>query len=77
MRHSEHSLVTESTTEAPILTNPSNGTTEDPQRHQDLMDANFDAGWLFAVKPVTQLIANPFVGPLTNRVGYSLPLFVG
>jgi len=26
---------------------------------------------------VVQLIANPFVGPLTNRIGYSIPMFAG
>lgn len=34
-------------------------------------------GLLFASKPVVQLMANPFIGPLTNRIGYSIPMFIG
>lgn len=32
---------------------------------------------MFASKPIVQLITNPFIGPLTNRIGYSIPMFVG
>lgn len=38
---------------------------------------NTKIGLMFASKPLVQLIANPFIGPLTNRVGYSLPMFAG
>ena len=38
---------------------------------------NTKVGLMFASKPIVQLIANPFIGPLTNRVGYSIPMFVG
>ena len=34
-------------------------------------------GLLFASKPIVQLVANPFIGPLTNRIGYSIPMFIG
>merc|ERR550519_199965 len=32
---------------------------------------------MFASKAVVQLITNPFIGPLTNRIGYSIPMFMG
>ncbi|XP_006815467.1 synaptic vesicular amine transporter-like [Saccoglossus kowalevskii] len=44
---------------------------------QDLRDENVEVGLLFASKAFIQLIANPFIGPLTNRIGYSIPMFVG
>ncbi|NP_001425675.1 chromaffin granule amine transporter isoform e [Homo sapiens] len=34
-------------------------------------------GVLFASKAVMQLLVNPFVGPLTNRIGYHIPMFAG
>ncbi|XP_071949006.1 synaptic vesicular amine transporter-like [Antedon mediterranea] len=34
-------------------------------------------GILFASKAIAQLITNPFVGPLTNRIGYHIPMFTG
>lgn len=46
-------------------------TTESPaekeQRHQDLMEENVEVGIMFASKAFVQLIANPFVGPLTHK----------
>ncbi|XP_038071032.1 synaptic vesicular amine transporter-like [Patiria miniata] len=42
-----------------------------------LRHANLKVGILFASKAIVQLITNPFVGPLTNRVGYSIPMFTG
>nr|WDE40213.1 vesicular monoamine transporter 2-like protein [Schizocardium californicum] len=44
---------------------------------QDLKDENVEVGLLFASKAFVQLVSNPFVGPLTNRIGYSIPMFVG
>ncbi len=38
---------------------------------------NTKVGLMFASKPIVQLIANPFIGPLTNRIGYSIPMFAG
>ncbi|XP_028172256.1 synaptic vesicular amine transporter-like, partial [Ostrinia furnacalis] len=32
---------------------------------------------MFASKALVQLLANPFVGPLTHRIGYSIPMFTG
>ncbi|KAM9858663.1 chromaffin granule amine transporter [Aulostomus maculatus] len=34
-------------------------------------------GLLFASKALVQLLVNPFVGPLTNRIGYHIPMFAG
>uniref|UniRef100_A0A4W5QS49 Solute carrier family 18 member A1 n=1 Tax=Hucho hucho TaxID=62062 RepID=A0A4W5QS49_9TELE len=38
---------------------------------------NVRVGLLFASKALVQLLINPFVGPLTNRVGYHIPMFAG
>ncbi|XP_054710173.1 synaptic vesicular amine transporter-like [Uloborus diversus] len=46
-------------------------------RHQELVDESFEVGILFASKPFTQAIANPFIGTLSNKIGYSVILFVG
>ncbi|XP_040575533.1 synaptic vesicular amine transporter [Lepeophtheirus salmonis] len=46
-------------------------------KHKDLVEENVEVGVMFASKAVVQLIANPFVGPLTNRIGYSIPMFAG
>ncbi|KAI0209452.1 Synaptic vesicular amine transporter [Lamellibrachia satsuma] len=45
--------------------------------HKDLTEVNVPVGLMFASKALVQLIANPFVGPLTNRIGYSIPMFSG
>ena len=37
------------------------------QKHNELIQENIEVGVMFASKAVVQLIANPFVGPLTNR----------
>ncbi|KAL8173849.1 UNVERIFIED_CONTAM: hypothetical protein K2H54_027862 [Gekko kuhli] len=42
-----------------------------------LTKENMRIGLLFASKALMQLIANPFVGPLTNRIGYHIPMFLG
>ncbi|XP_029644890.1 synaptic vesicular amine transporter [Octopus sinensis] len=46
-------------------------------RHQFLRHATVVVGLMFASKAVVQLITNPFLGPITNRVGYSIPMFTG
>ncbi|CAL8082082.1 unnamed protein product [Orchesella dallaii] len=46
-------------------------------KHKDLADENVEVGVMFASKAFVQLLANPFVGPLTNRIGYSIPMFCG
>ncbi|CAH1784902.1 unnamed protein product [Owenia fusiformis] len=47
------------------------------QRHEDLVNENVEVGLMFASKSIVQLLANPFIGPLTNRIGYTIPLFTG
>uniref|UniRef100_A0A803U0F4 Major facilitator superfamily (MFS) profile domain-containing protein n=1 Tax=Anolis carolinensis TaxID=28377 RepID=A0A803U0F4_ANOCA len=42
-----------------------------------LTKENVRVGLLFASKALMQLLANPFVGPLTNRIGYHIPMFLG
>ncbi|KAG5280457.1 hypothetical protein AALO_G00060230 [Alosa alosa] len=42
-----------------------------------LEEENIRVGLLFASKALVQLLVNPFVGPLTNRIGYHIPMFAG
>jgi hypothetical protein len=37
-------------------------------RHRNILDENISVGLMFASKAIMQLIANPFVGPVTNRL---------
>ena len=41
--------------------------TPEERKHRELIKENVEVGVMFASKAVVQLIANPFVGPLTNR----------
>ncbi|KAJ3610534.1 hypothetical protein NHX12_022626 [Muraenolepis orangiensis] len=50
---------------------------EDCPSGKRLLKENVKVGLLFASKATVQLITNPFIGPLTNRIGYQLPIFVG
>ncbi|KAG5862898.1 Synaptic vesicular amine transporter, partial [Gonioctena quinquepunctata] len=60
-----------------------NFTTLDPEaavkelRHKDLVQETVQVGIMFASKAFVQLLANPFVGPLTHKIGYSVPMFAG
>ncbi|XP_025419576.1 synaptic vesicular amine transporter isoform X2 [Sipha flava] len=64
---------------------PGNGTTTWEQqeailkkeRHDDLVHETVAVGMMFASKAVVQLMVNPIVGPLTHRIGYSIPMFTG
>ncbi|MEQ2203536.1 hypothetical protein XENOCAPTIV_000358, partial [Xenoophorus captivus] len=51
--------------------------TDCPQSTSKLLNENVKVGMLFASKATVQLLTNPFIGPLTNRIGYQLPIFVG
>ncbi|XP_074495974.1 chromaffin granule amine transporter isoform X2 [Sebastes fasciatus] len=42
-----------------------------------LEEENVRVGLLFASKALVQLLINPFIGPLTNRIGYHIPMFAG
>ncbi|XP_056148173.1 synaptic vesicular amine transporter [Lampris incognitus] len=48
-----------------------------PKSNGKLLNENVKVGLLFASKATVQLITNPFIGPLTNKIGYQLPIFVG
>ncbi|XP_042288548.1 synaptic vesicular amine transporter [Thunnus albacares] len=48
-----------------------------PHSSKKLLNENVKVGMLFASKATIQLITNPFIGPLTNRIGYQLPIFAG
>ncbi|KAL1505824.1 hypothetical protein ABEB36_005296 [Hypothenemus hampei] len=50
---------------------------EKAQKHKDLVQETVAVGMLFASKAFVQLVANPFVGPLTHKIGYSVPMFAG
>merc|ERR1712223_187190 len=47
------------------------------KKHKELVEENLEVGVMFASKAFVQLIANPFVGRLTNSIGYSIPMFCG
>lgn len=36
-------------------------------KHNELINENVEVGIMFASKAFVQLLANPFVGPLTNK----------
>lgn len=59
--------------------NTTTTTTLSPEmkKHKELIAENVEVGVMFASKAFVQLIANPFVAPLTNRIGYSIPMFCG
>ncbi|XP_044735095.1 synaptic vesicular amine transporter [Chrysoperla carnea] len=50
---------------------------EDMQRHKDLIQETVAVGMMFASKAFVQLLTNPIVGPLTHKIGYSIPMFCG
>ncbi|XP_068167861.1 chromaffin granule amine transporter-like isoform X1 [Antennarius striatus] len=41
------------------------------------LDGNVRVGLLLASKALFQLLVGPVVGPLTNRIGYHIPMFAG
>ncbi|XP_071487419.1 synaptic vesicular amine transporter-like [Diadema antillarum] len=57
----------------------SNATVPSQQVNYDeiLRHESVRIGLLFASKSIVQLITNPLIGPLTNRIGYSIPMFTG
>ncbi|XP_076241375.1 vesicular monoamine transporter [Calliopsis andreniformis] len=50
---------------------------EKEQRHRELLQEIVSVGIMFASKAFVQLLANPIVGPLTHKIGYSIPMFTG
>ncbi|XP_060027197.1 synaptic vesicular amine transporter isoform X2 [Erinaceus europaeus] len=64
------------TTPHPV-TNRSTTPPDCPSEDKDLLNENVQVGLLFASKATVQLLTNPFIGLLTNRIGYPIPMFVG
>nr|XP_031847423.1 synaptic vesicular amine transporter-like isoform X2 [Nomia melanderi] len=50
---------------------------EKEQRHRELLEETVAVGIMFASKAFVQLLVNPIVGPLTHKIGYSIPMFTG
>ncbi|NXN91477.1 VMAT1 protein, partial [Rhinopomastus cyanomelas] len=48
-----------------------------PEGEEFLTKENIRVGLLFASKALVQLVVNPSVGLLTNRIGYHIPMFIG
>merc|ERR1719340_23922 len=70
------------TSEGDVMELPESTTTTttlspEERKHKELVEENMEVGVMFASKAFVQLIANPFVGPLTNKIGYSIPMFCG
>ncbi|XP_075711526.1 chromaffin granule amine transporter [Rhinoderma darwinii] len=68
--HSNLQWITNKTQEAPNNTSCNMETSV-------LQEENIQVGLLFASKAILQLLVNPIVGLITNRVGYDLPMFCG
>ncbi|XP_039402968.1 synaptic vesicular amine transporter isoform X1 [Mauremys reevesii] len=60
-----------------MVVNVTNVPSDCPTEDKDLLNENVQVGLLFASKATVQLITNPFIGPMTNRIGYQIPLFAG
>ncbi|XP_054653072.1 synaptic vesicular amine transporter-like isoform X2 [Dunckerocampus dactyliophorus] len=78
---SSGSNVTAGSTDAPTFTTaaaePPDNSSDCPNSTGKVATENVKVGLLFASKATVQLIINPFIGPLTNRIGYQLPIFIG
>ncbi|KAI5760438.1 SLC18A2 [Gulo gulo luscus] len=59
------------------VTNTSTAPSDCPSEDKDLLNENVQVGLLFASKATVQLLTNPFIGMLTNRIGYPIPMFAG
>ncbi|XP_042711239.1 synaptic vesicular amine transporter isoform X2 [Chrysemys picta bellii] len=60
-----------------MVVNVTNAPSDCPTKDKDLLNENVQVGLLFASKATVQLITNPFIGPMTNRIGYQIPMFAG
>ncbi|XP_004625701.1 synaptic vesicular amine transporter isoform X1 [Octodon degus] len=60
-----------------MVTNTSAAPSDCPSEDKDLLNENVQVGLLFASKATVQLLTNPFIGLLTNRIGYPIPMFAG
>uniref|UniRef100_A0A8C6WV50 Solute carrier family 18 member 2 n=1 Tax=Neogobius melanostomus TaxID=47308 RepID=A0A8C6WV50_9GOBI len=57
-------------------TSPGNSS-DCPTSESSQVNENVKVGMLLASKSIVQLLINLFIGPLTNRVGYQIPMFAG
>ncbi|KAJ8789577.1 hypothetical protein J1605_022104 [Eschrichtius robustus] len=74
--HLQGALLHEATTQRTV-TNRSTAPSDCPSGDKDLLNENVQVGLLFASKATVQLLTNPFIGLLTNRIGYPIPMFTG
>ncbi|KAF6111432.1 solute carrier family 18 member A2 [Phyllostomus discolor] len=65
------------TTTQHTVTNTSVSPSNCPREDEDLVNENVQVGLLFASKAMVQFLTNPFIGLLTNRIGYPIPMFAG
>ncbi|XP_004681037.1 PREDICTED: synaptic vesicular amine transporter [Condylura cristata] len=63
-------------TQHPVA-NASAAPSDCPSEDKELLNENVQVGLLFASKATVQLLTNPFIGLLTNRIGYPIPMFAG
>uniref|UniRef100_UPI0037E76F41 synaptic vesicular amine transporter-like n=1 Tax=Semicossyphus pulcher TaxID=241346 RepID=UPI0037E76F41 len=68
----QHPAPTSDSVVAPVL--PDSNCSE---AGSQLDDVNIRVGLLLASKSTVQLICNPFIGPLTDRIGYHIPMCAG
>ncbi|NWS48674.1 VMAT1 protein, partial [Probosciger aterrimus] len=61
----------------PAASIPSPPPSSCPDGEEFLTKENTRVGLLFASKALVQLMVNPAVGLLTNRIGYHIPMFIG
>lgn len=54
-----------------------NETAKQVIKHQELVEESTEVGVMFASKPIIQALVNPAVGHITNKIGYSIPMFAG
>eukprot|EP00069_Balaena_mysticetus_P013478 bmy_08172T0 len=74
--HLQGALLHEATTQHTVA-NRSTAPSDCPSGDKDLLNENVQVGLLFASKATVQLLTNPFIGLLTNRIGYPIPMFTG
>ncbi|XP_074641109.1 synaptic vesicular amine transporter-like [Tubulanus polymorphus] len=77
MSDSEELVVYNITRNVTLTVTRKSGKLSAEERHEELSNENLEVGLLFASKAIVQLLTNPFIGPLTNRIGYSIPMFSG
>ncbi|CAJ0609364.1 unnamed protein product [Cylicocyclus nassatus] len=63
--------------EPPRKQPPTVHTFQKTERHDILAKENVLVGIMFGSKALVQLVTNPWIGPLTNKIGYTLPMFAG